>query len=150
MNIASWPRLVFGTFVLMLSGATGLMAWSVVTCAGGSAGPLWMGGITLAANILAWALIGRRMPSKLVLLVALLPALAALSYTVSTVQLAAGLFGEGLSACSVLRPGEEFPPDGREPLFVLLWLLVCTSFWGGLAPVVLRAVRVHGGVSDGE
>ena len=150
MSIRSWPRLVIGTLLLMISAATGMMAWSVATCDGAQAGSLWIGAATLAANVLAWAMLGSRMPSKLVLVVALLPALAALSYTVSTIQLAAGYFGDGLSACSVLKPGQAFAHDGREPLFIFLWLLVCISFWGGLAPVVVRAIRVHGGSSDGE
>ena len=146
MIISSGWRLILGTFILMISGATGLVAWSVVTCANGAAGPLWLGAFTLLANILAWALVGRRMPSKLVLVIGLLPALAALSYTVSTIQLAAGYFGEGESVCSVLRNGQEFPADGREPLFIFLWFLVCTSFWGGLVPVVIRAINVHAGL----
>jgi hypothetical protein len=49
-----------------------------------------------------------------------------------------------------MRPGQEFAMDGREPLFVLLWLLVCLSFWGGLAPVLARAIRVHGGLPESE
>ena len=148
--MTSRARLIIGTFVLMLSAATGLVAWSVLTCAGGSTGGLWLGAVTLVANVLAWVLVGNRMPSKLVLVIALLPALAALSYTASTIQLAAGYFGDGLSACSVLRDGQDFPDDGREPLFIGLWFLVCTSFWGGLAPVAVRALRVHGGLSNGE
>ena len=148
--MTSRARLFIGTFVLMLSAATGLVAWSVLTCANGSTSGLWLGAVTLAANILAWVLVGSRMPSKLVLLIGLLPALAALSYTTSTIQLAAGYFGEGLSACSILRDGQDFPNDGREPLFIALWFLVCTSFWGGLVPVVVRALRVHGGIPDSE
>ena len=108
--MTSRARLALGTIVLMLSGATGLVAWSVLTCAGGSA----------------------------------------LSYTTATVQLAAGYFGDGLSACSERRNGQEFPEDGREPLFIALWFLVCTSFWGGLVPVVVRAIRVYGGSSNGD
>ena len=146
----SGHRLFIGTFVLMLSGATGLVAWSVLTCFNGSVGGLWLGVVTLIANIIAWVLVGRRMPSKLVLVIGLLPALAALSYTISTIQLAAGYFGDGLSACSVLREGQDFPNDGREPLFIGLWFLVCTSFWGGLVPVIVRALRVHAGISDDE
>jgi hypothetical protein len=150
VTISSWPRLVIGALVLMIGAANGFVAWSVVTCAGASAGALWMGTVTLFANLLAWWLLGRRMPSKLVLIVAALPALAALSYTISTIQLAAGFIGKGLSACSILRPGQEFAPDGREFWFIVLWFLVCASFWVGLAPVVARAIRVHGGSSDGD
>lgn len=150
MSLSTGQRLLIGTFVLMVGAATGLVAWSMLTCDGGSVGRLWLGAVTLVCNVLAWGLIGRRIPSKLVLVVACLPALAALSYTVSTIQLAAGFFGEGLSACSVIRNGPDFPHDGREPVFAILWFLVCTSFWGGLAPVVLRAFRVYGGSSDSE
>ena len=150
MTISSRSRLILGTFILTLSAATGLVGWSVLTCAGGSVGGLWLGAVTLLANILAWVLVGSRMPSKLVLVIGLLPALAALSYTTSTIQLAAGYFGDGLSACSILRDGQEFPEDGREPLFITLWFLVCTSFLGGLVPVVVRALRVHGGIANGE
>ena len=150
MIISSWPRLVIGGLVLIIGAATGFVAWSVVTCAGASAGSLWLGAVTLAANLLAWSLLGRRVPSKPVLIVAVLPALAALSYTISTIQLTIGFFGKGLSVCSVLKHGQDFAPDGREALFVLLWLLVSASFWVGLAPVVARAIRVHGGVTDDE
>ena len=150
MITASWPRLVIGTLALIIGAATGLMAWSVATCDSGQAGSLWLGAATLILNILAWSLLGSRLPSKLVLLVALVPAICAISYTASTIQLGAGFLGDGLSACSVIKPGLPFGKDGREPLFIGLWLLACTSFWGGLAPVVLRAIRVHGGNSDGE
>ena len=150
MTISSWPRLVIGTLVLMIGSAGGLVAWSVETCSGGSADSLVMGAATLFANVLAWWLLGRRVPSKLVLLVALLPALAAISYTISTVQLAIGYLGHGLSACSVLKPGQEFGMDGNEPFFVILWLFACFVFWGGLIPVIARAIRVHGGTSDSD
>ncbi len=150
MTISSWPRLVVGTLLLLTGAATGMLAWSVATCTGDSADSLWIGAVALITNIIAWAFLGRRVPSKLVLIVAVLPALAALSYTASTIQLAAGYFGEGLSACDVIKSGEEFGRDGGEPLFILLWLLVCLSFWGGLAPVLARAIRVHGGLSNHE
>ncbi len=134
----------------MIGAATGMLAWSVATCTGDSADSLWIGAVALITNIIAWAFLGRRVPSKLVLIVAVLPALAALSYTASTIQLAVGYFGEGLSACDVLKDGADFGYDGREPAFIVLWLLVCLSFWGGLAPVLARAVRVHGGPSNDE
>ena len=150
MIISSWPRLVIGALLLMIGAATGVLAWSIETCTGDSADSLWTGTLTLAANLAAWALLGRRVPSKLVLFVAALPVLAALSYSISTIQLAAGHLGNGLSACAVIKPGQEFGPDGREPLFIILWLLVCASFWIGLTPVLARAVRVHGGISNSE
>jgi len=147
--ISSWPRLVIGTLLLLLGAATGVLAWSLETCSGSSADSLWLGIATLVTNVAGWALLGRRVPSKPVLFVAALPALAALSYSISTIQLATGLV-KGLSACSVLKPGQDFAPDGQEPLFIILWLLVCVSFWAGLAPVVARAIRVHGGMSNNE
>ena len=90
------------------------------------------------------------MPSKLVLFVAVLPTLAALSYTLSAVQLTWGFLADGKGACFVITGEEGVGLDGREILFVPLWLLVCASFWGGLVPVVLRALRVHGGLGDSE
>lgn len=150
MITSSWPRLVVGTLVLFIGAATGLLAWAVETCAGNAADSLWMGAFALAANAIAWMLLGRRVPSKTVLFVAVLPALAALSYSLSTFRLAKGYVFEGLSACAAIRPGLEFGFDGREPLFVGLWLLVVLSFWGGLAPVVARALRVHGGLAKDE
>lgn len=127
-----------------------MLAWSVETCTGDSADSLWIGAATLAANLIAWALLGRRVPSKPVLFVAALPALAALSYSRSTIQLAIGYFRDGLSACAIIKDGREFGFDGQESLFIILWLLVCLSFWGGLAPVLARAIRVHGGMSSDE
>lgn len=147
--ISSWPRLVIGTLLLLVGAATGVLAWSVETCSGSSADSLWLGAVTLGTNVAGWALLGRRVPSKPVLFVAALPALAALSYSISTIQLATGLL-KGLSACSVLKAGQDFAPDGQEPLFVILWLLVCVCFWAGLVPVVARAIRVHGGMANDE
>ena len=73
-----------------------------------------------------------------------------LSYTVSTIHLAVGYLAHGAGACAVIKQTAEFGQDGREPLFLALWMLTCISFWGGLAPVVLRAIRVHGGNSNGD
>ena len=150
MITSSWPRLVIGTLILFIGAASGLLAWSVETCARDSAGSLWMGAIALAANAAAWMLLGRRVPSKPVLFVAALPALAALSYSLSTFRLAKGYVFEGLSACAAMKPGQEFGFDGREPLFVALWLMVTLSFWAGLAPVIARALRVHGGLAQDD
>lgn len=150
MITSSWPRLVIGTLVLFIGAASGLLAWSVETCAGDSAESLWMGAIALAANAAAWTLLARRVPSKPVLFVAALPALAALSYSLSTFRLAKGYVFEGLSACAAMKPGQDFGFDGREPLFVALWLLVVLSFWAGLAPIIARALRVHGGLAQDD
>ena len=147
MITSSWPRLVIGTLVLMIGNVTGMFAWSIETCAANRADSLWIGALVLAGNVIAWLLLGRRVPSKPVLLVSFLPALAALSYTASTVQLVKGYVLHGLSSCSAMRTGVEFGWDGREPIFTVLWLLACLSFWGGLVPVVMRAIRVHGGSS---
>jgi hypothetical protein len=150
MIISSWPRLVIGALVLMISAAAGIFAWTVETCTNDSAGSLSIGLLALVGNVVAWLLLGRRVPSNLVLLVAALSALGALSYTYSTVQLAVGYFKDGLSACDVIKRGQDFGMDGREPIFILIWLLACISFWGGLAPIVLRAIRVHGGTAGNE
>lgn len=150
MIVSSWPRLVIGTIVLLVGAATGVFAWSIETCEGGTADSLWTGAVALAANLLGWLLLGRRVPSRLVLFVAVLPALAALSYTVSTIDLASGYVVHGRGACTLITAEEGYRPDGREPLFIFLWLLVSASFWAGLVPVALRAVRVHAGVADSE
>lgn len=150
MITASWPRLVIGTILLLIGAATGALAWALETCTNANADSLWTGAVALAANLAAWALLGRRVPSKLVLFVAVLPAIAAVSYTVSTVQLTVGFVTEGRGACALITADESYGLDGRERLFILLWLLVSASFWAGLVPVALRALRVHGGLSDGE
>ena len=150
MITSSWPRLVIGTILVLVGAATGVLAWTVETCTGGSADSLWTGAVTLLANLLGWLLLGRRVPSKLVLFVAVLPAIAALSYSLSTAQLTIGYLSEGQSACALITKDETFSPDGREPLFIILWLLVCASFWAGLVPVVMRALRVHGGLGDSD
>lgn len=142
MITESWPRLVIGTILLFVGAATGLVAWSVETCAEPVANSLWTGAVALAANLLAWILLGRRVPSKLVLFVAFLPALAAILYTGSTVDLTLGYLFDGQGACALLTADSELGPDGREPFYIILWLLVCASFWGGLAPVVKRAISV--------
>ena len=150
MITSSWPRLVIGTILLLIGAATGVLAWAVETCTGASADSLWTGAVALLANLLAWILLGRRVPSKLVLFVAALPAIAAIAYSISTLQLTIGFLGEGRSACALITQEETYGADGREPLFIILWLLVCASFWGGLIPVVMRALRVHGGLGDSE
>ena len=141
MITASWPRLVIGTIFLFVGAAFGLMAWAVETCTSGSADSLVTGIATLGANLLAWALLVTRVPVKLVFFVAVLPALAALMYTGSTVNFATGYLREGQSACAFLT-GEDFAPDGRELQFIMLWVTVCLSFWLGLLPIMSRAIRV--------
>ena len=150
MIISSWPRLVIGTILLVIGAATGVMAWAVDTCAGGEANSLWTGAIALAANLIAWWLLGHRVPSKLVLFVAVLPALAALSYTLSTIHMTIGYLADGRGVCVLIKGVKTLEPDGREPWFIGLWLLVCASFWSGLIPVVMRALRVHAGLSGRE
>jgi hypothetical protein len=142
MITASWPRLVIGTILLFVGAAFGFLAWAMTTCIGGAADGLVTGGlVALAANGLAWLLLARRVPSKLVLFVAALPALAALMYSWSTIQLGIGYLN-GESACALITADQEIGLDGREPLLIFLWLLVCASFWAGLIPVVRRAISV--------
>ena len=141
--MSSWPRLVIGTILLFIGAAFGFLAWAVETCIGGGADSLLTGGIVaLAANLLAWLLLARRVPSNLVLFVAALPTLAALMYSWSTAQLAVGYFAEGQSACAFVTADKGVGLDGREMLLIFLWLLVCASFWGGLVPVLRRAISV--------
>lgn len=142
MITSSWPRLVIGTILLFIGAATGVMAWAVETCIGGSADSLVTGIVTLGANLLAWALLITRVPVKLVLFVAILPALAAVIYTGSTADFALGYLREGQSACAFLTADRGFEQDGREPQFILLWLVVCLSFWLGLLPIIARSIRV--------
>jgi multidrug transporter EmrE-like cation transporter len=147
---AGWPRLVIGTLLLFIGAAVGFFAWAVETCTGGNANSLWTGAIAAACNVVAWMLLGRRVPSKIVLFVAALPTLAAVSYTISTLQLSWGFLAHGQGTCSVITGEEGVGLDGRELFFVPLWWLVCGSFWAGLIPVVMRALRVHGGLGERE
>jgi hypothetical protein len=139
---SSWPRLVIGTILLFVGAAEGYLAWGLETCTGGAAGSLLTGGlVTLATNMLAWLLLARRVPSKLVLFVAALPALAALGYTLSTVQLTGALFN-GQGACELISGEKDIGRDGREAIFVILWWLASLSFWAGLATVARRAITI--------
>ena len=150
MITASWPRLVVGTILLFIGAATGAMAWALETCSGGNADSLWTGGVTLIANVFAWMLLGSRVPSKLVLFVAVLPAIAALSYSYSTAQLTIGFLTDGQGACEYIMGDEEMGRDGRELWFIMLWLLASLSFWAGLVPVAIRALRVHTPIIDND
>ena len=141
--MASWPRLVIGTILLFIGAGYGFLAWAVETCMSGQANALLTSGVVaLIANIVAWLMLGSRVPSKLVLFVAALPALAALMYSWSTLQLSIGYLVNGKGACALLAGEEGAGTDGREALFIFLWLLVCASFWGGLVPVIRRAMVV--------
>ena len=143
MITASWPRLVIGTICLFVGAAFGFLAWAMTTCIGGNADGLATGGIVaLAANAIAWLLLARRVPSKLVLFVAILPALAAAMYSWSTIQMGVGYLVHGESVCALITAEKDVGVDGREPLLIFLWLLVCASFWAGLIPVVRRAISV--------
>ncbi len=141
--MASWPRLVIGTILLLIGAAFGFLGWALETCMSGQANALATSGVVaLAANLIAWLMLARRVPSKLVLFVAVLPTLAALMYSWSTWQLAAGYLGDGTGVCALVGADERAGIDGREPWFILLWSLVCGSFWAGLFPVIRRAVNV--------
>jgi hypothetical protein len=148
--IDSWPRFAAGTLFLLIAAATGVMAWTIETCTGGAADSLWTGAITLVLNIAAWMLLRSGAAPKLVLFVAALPMLAAVSYSLSTLQLTSGYVAHGRSACALITADDHFDPDGREPLFILLWLFVCASFWGGFVPAVVRAWRVYGASPEHE
>ena len=142
--MASWPRLVIGTILLFVGAAFGFLAWAVETCMSGQANALLTSGVVaLAANVIAWLLLGRRVPSKLALFVSVLPAIAALMYSWSTLQLATGYLIDGKGACALIGGEEGAGADGREALFIFLWVLVCASFWGGLIPLVRRAIAVR-------
>jgi len=141
MITASWPRLVIGTILLFVGAAEGYLAWAWENCADSVADSLILPAlVTLALNVVAWLLLGRRVPSKLVLFVAFLPALAALSYTMTTTQITLGYL-RGSSVCSTIT-GDAHDFTGRDLIGIFLWLLVCVSFWAGLIPVVRRAISV--------
>ena len=142
MITSSWPRLVVGTIFLFVGAATGVLAWALETCVGGKADSMWNGAVTLALNVLGWLLLGRRVPSKIVLFVAALPALAALIYTWSALQLSFGYLANGTSACAFIMADDTRAYDGRELLFIFLWLAASVSFWLGLVPVARRAISV--------
>ena len=142
MITASWPRLVIGTILLFVGAAEGYMAWALENCTGSQADSLTVPAVvTWVLNALAWLLLARRVPSKLVLFVAALPALAALSYSVTTLQIAYGYFAAAKSACATIT-GDPHGFDGREPLGILLWLLASASFWAGFVIVARRAFLV--------
>ena len=113
MITASWPRLVIGTILLFVGAAEGYLAFSLENCAGPDASNFVIPALaTWLLNALAWLLLARRVPSKLVLFVAALPALAALSYSYTTVQIAYGYFAAGKSACATIT-GNPSGPGGR-------------------------------------
>jgi hypothetical protein len=140
--MSSWPRLVVGTIFLFIAAATGVLAWALETCAGGKAGSMWNGAITFALNTVAWLMLGRRVPSKIVLFVAALPAIAAINYSWSALQLTFGYLANGTGVCGFIMADDTRALDGRELLFITLWLLASVSFWIGLVPVVRRAITV--------
>jgi hypothetical protein len=81
-------------------------------------------------------------PSTAILFVAVLPALAAISYSVTTLQIAYGYMAAGTSACATVT-GDPHGLDGREGIGISLWLLASASFWVGLLLVVRRAMSVR-------
>jgi hypothetical protein len=138
-----WPRLVIGTILLFVGAAEGYLAWAFENCTMSVADSLTFPAVvTWILNALAWLLLARRVPSKLVLFVSVLPALAAFSYSVTTLQIAYGYFVEAKSACATIT-GLQHGFDGREPLGILLWLLASTSFWAGFAIVARRAISIR-------
>ena len=143
MSMASWPRLVIGTILLFIGAAFGFLAWAIETCMSGQANALLTSGaVALVANFVAWLMLGRRVPSKLVLFVSVLPTVAALMYSWSTLQLTFGYLSNGRGACALITADPDAGADGRELVFIILWLLVCASFWSGFIPVVRRAIGV--------
>jgi hypothetical protein len=141
--MSSWPRLVIGTILLFVGAGYGYLAWAIETCMSGEANALMTSGVVaLIANALGWILLARRVPSRLVLFVAALPAIAALIYSWSTLQRTIGYLVNGQGACALISADKGAGLDGREGLFILVWLLVCASFWAGFTVVARRAINV--------
>ena len=142
MITASWPRLVIGTILLFVGAAEGYLAFALENCAGSGTNSFVIPGLaTWLLNAFAWLLLARRVPSKLVLFVAALPALAALGYSYTTLQIAYGYVAAGKSACATIT-GDPSGPGGGGLLDILLWLLASASFWAGLAIVARRAISI--------
>jgi hypothetical protein len=142
MITASWPRLVIGTILLFVGAAEGYLAFALENCVGPTANSFVIPALaTWLLNALAWLLLARRVPSKLVLFVAALPALAALSYSITTAQIAYGYVVAGKGACATIT-GEPSGSAGGGLLDILLWLLACASFWAGFVIVARRAISV--------
>jgi hypothetical protein len=139
---ASWPRLVIGTIFLFVGAAEGYLAFALESCALPGGNSFIVPAVaTWLLNALAWLLLGRRVPSKLVLFVAALPALAALSYSVTTLQVTYGYIAGAKGICTTIT-GEDHGGSGSDLLGILLWLLASASFWAGFAIVAKRAVSV--------
>jgi len=142
MITASWPRLVIGTILLFVGAAEGYLAFALESCVGSGTNSFIVPGVaTWLLNAFAWLLLARRVPSKLVLFVAALPALAALSYTVTTLQVTYGYVAGAKGICTTIT-GEDHGRSGSDLLGILLWLLATASFWAGLAIVAKRAISV--------
>lgn len=128
---------VLATLLLSLGALNAILCIKIETCTGGVADSLIGGVFTLilyAAGIAALVLL--RPPRSAYL--ALLPAtVIAIWHSVFAVRFFGGYWLHDVSACYAIVGG--FAPenagqwmDGREPLFICLWLVLSALFWAGL------------------
>jgi hypothetical protein len=141
MNSVWVAGTIAGVVLIYLGAANGIFAIHLETCTMGAADSLSGGVITLVLYAVGALLLVLSRPPRFAYL-ALLPAVLLIWPQVSfSVELARGVWLEGLAACAVVQGVEKFEFDGREAFFASLWLAVSGSILIGLAAGLLRKPR---------
>jgi hypothetical protein len=134
-------RYVGAFIVLMLAGLGGSLGWITETCTGNAPDSLVMGVFVLPLNVLGVSLLAWRPKPWPLAATAILPALLAIPYTLSTFELAHGYLARGIGACDVLTDYGPWGPSGDEPHFITIWLSAVAVLWLGMALAAWRAYR---------
>lgn len=125
--------------VLLLAAGNAVIARVADTCTGGSADSLVGGVFTAALNLIGFALLARGTKPWLLLLIVVLPSVAALSYSAFALEFWHGYATHGMSECEA-KTGEAFwPRTGDEPKLIAYWVAAASIYWIGLAHAAWRS-----------
>lgn len=131
--------IIAGIILFYLAAANAVLALAVGTCTQGDAGQLWGGVLSLALHAVA-ALFLTQSKRPALTAILLLPTTPLLAWqAIFTIRLTTGHWFANASACDILDNTSGQAPDGAEPWFILIWLLLSTASFWSFGTIILRA-----------
>jgi hypothetical protein len=138
---------VAGVIFLTLGAMNSWLAMNAETCTQGGADSLFGGFYTLIFYIAGAVSLWAAPLPKLVYIFLIPAAYLAVMHSIFAIKFAWGFLIYDMSACFAMKGGFELSEagewmDGREPYFVVLWLVLSATFWIGLASIFSKKVAM--------